>query len=196
MIRRARAGFPKPAGTRVARARAATSFGLSGGGAAREFAARVRRAALVVGSPCTKQGYCTGESPLSLGARPWYDVPAAAYQNLLAFAWHGARGRTTAFAVSRTEAHHASLLSARAVPRWLWCLRAQAKGNVPARDLFPSACGRGATCQMRLPKISRHSRDTRGRAATSLGLSGGGTAREFAACVRRAALVVVGPCTR
>ena len=65
---------------------------LSGGGAARELAARARRAVMAVVGLCCMQGHCTGERPLSFGARPWCDVPAAASNAQPAFAWH-ARAR-------------------------------------------------------------------------------------------------------
>ena len=65
---------------------------LSGGGAARELAARARHAAMAVVGLCYMQGHRTGERPLSFGARPWCDVPAAASEGQPAFAWH-ARAR-------------------------------------------------------------------------------------------------------
>ena len=67
---------------------------------------------------CYMQGHCTGERPLSFGARPWCDVPAAVSKVQPAFAWH-ARVCVTAMDVSREEAPHASFLRARAGPRWL-----------------------------------------------------------------------------
>ena len=36
----------------------------------------------------TKQGHGTDKRPLSFGARPWCDVPAAASQNQPSFVWH------------------------------------------------------------------------------------------------------------
>ena len=89
-----------------------------------ELAACARRAGLVVVIPCTTKGHCTGERPLSFGARPWCEVPAAASQNQ---------------------------------PAWLTHARAR-------------HCAR---C-----------------------LTGGGAARELTARMCRAALVVVGSCTR
>ena len=83
----------------------------------------------------------------------------------------GARKLGTAFAVSREEVHHASLFRARAVARWLWSLRALGKGSAPDRGLFPSACGRGATCHWLPPRLSRLSRGTR-EGATALAVSG------------------------
>ena len=65
------------AGFRVARTRArhCASCRLWGGGAARELATRARRATLIVVDPYTIKGHCTGEKPLSFGARSWCDVP-------------------------------------------------------------------------------------------------------------------------
>ena len=40
-----------------------------------------RRAALVVVGPCAINGHYTSRKPLSFGARPWCDVPAAASKN-------------------------------------------------------------------------------------------------------------------
>ena len=80
---------------------------------------RVCCAALVVIGSCTMKGHCTGEKPLSFGARPWCGVPAAA-STLRSRTLRGTRGRAIALAVSRQEAQHARLPRARAVPRWLW----------------------------------------------------------------------------
>jgi len=40
---------------------------------------RVRRATLVVVGPCVTNGHYTSRKPLSFGARPWCDVPDAAF---------------------------------------------------------------------------------------------------------------------
>ena len=45
---------------------------------------RARRAALVVVGMYAVEGRCTGERPLSFGARPWCDLPAAASNSKLA----------------------------------------------------------------------------------------------------------------
>ena len=79
---------------------------------------RAHRAALVVVCPYPIQGHCTGDTSLSIGARPWCDVPAAASKAQPAFAWH-ARKRATAFAVYRELTQHACLRSTHAVPGWL-----------------------------------------------------------------------------
>ena len=86
---------------------------------------------------------------------------------------YGTRKRATTLAVSREEAQHASLLRARAMPRWLWSLYALSKATAPARSLSPSTRGRGATCQLLPPRdrISRLSRGTCER-ATALAVSG------------------------
>ena len=49
---------------------------------------RARRAALVVVGPRAANAHCSSWKPLSSGARPWCDVPAAASKNEPAFAWH------------------------------------------------------------------------------------------------------------
>ena len=108
----------------------------------------------------------------------------------------GTRGRATLLAVSREKAQHSSLLCARTVPRWLWSFHALDKGTAPARGLAPSARGRGATCQLWPPRISRLSRGTARARHCAHCLSGGGASRKLAARARRAALVVVGLCTR
>ena len=82
------------------------------------LATRARGAALVVVALCMIQGHCTSEKPLSVGARPCCDVPAAASSTQQTFA-RGARERATALAVSRDEAQHARLRRARPVLRWL-----------------------------------------------------------------------------
>ena len=63
-------------------------------------------------------GCCAGERPLSFGARPWCDVPAAASN--FKPAPRGSRGAgASVLAVSGEETQHSSLLCVRAVPRWL-----------------------------------------------------------------------------
>ena len=59
---------------------------LSGGGAARELAARAHHGALVVVATRTTSGYCTTGWPVSFGARLWCDVLAAASNVRPAFA--------------------------------------------------------------------------------------------------------------
>ena len=91
IVRRASCCLPETesAGLRVARARACHYAGcLSGGGAARERAARACHAAVVLVGLCSINGHCTDERPLSFAARPWCDVPAAATQNQPACASH------------------------------------------------------------------------------------------------------------
>ena len=82
----------------------------------------------------------------------------------------GTREHGTLLTVSREEAQHASLLRARAVPRWLWSVGALGKGSAPTRGPSPSARGRGATYQLRPPRISSLFRGTRKR-ATALTVS-------------------------
>ena len=199
VVRRVRCCLPETesAGLRAARARAChCARCLSGGGTARELFAPACRAAMLDVGSCSTNEHCAGERPLSFGLLPWCNVPASASQrqNQLAFASH-ALACATALAVSRQEAQHASLLRPRAVPRRLLSVRAVRTSTAQARGLSPSACCRGATCQLRPPIISRLSRGTRARHCARC-LSGGGTARELAARARRAAVVVVGPCSK
>ena len=196
-MRRASCGLRESAGFRVfvwhARARHCVCC-LSGGGAARELAARARRAALVVVYPRTRQGHWTGERTFSVGARPWCDVPAAASENQPAFAW-AARARHCACCLSGGGA--ARELTARVRHSALdvtgpynrpghrtgerpfyvgarpWCdVPAAASDNQPALA-WPARARHCARC-----------------------LSGGGAVRELAARTRRAALGMTGPYNR
>ena len=129
---------------RHARARSCARC-LSRGGAARELAARARRAVPVVVSACSMKEYCTGERPLSFGALPWCNVPAVATKNQPAFARH-ARARSCARCLSRGGA--ARELAARARRAAVVVVSpCSIKGTVPARGLSHSTRGRGATCQ-------------------------------------------------
>ena len=101
---------------------------------------------------------------------------------------------TPALAVTRDEAQHSSLLNVRAVPRWLLSLSSHAvrKRTVPFRGLFPSACARGATYQLRPPTPSQRRVSLAAQVRLrSLSLERG-AALELAARARHAALVVVG----
>ena len=60
---------------------------LSGGGAAHKLSERTLHAALGVVCPCATKDRCATDRPLSLGARPWFDVPAAASKPQPAVAW-------------------------------------------------------------------------------------------------------------
>ena len=84
-------------------------------------------------------------------------MPAATSNTQPAFAWR-AREHATALAVSRDEAQHARLQRARAMPHWWWSVHTLYKATSPARGLSPSAQVRAATCQLRSPTQSRHSR--------------------------------------
>ena len=84
---------------------------------------------------------------------------------------------------------------ARAVLRWLWSAHALGKGTALTRGLSPSARGRGATSQLRPPRISRLLCGTREH-GTALAVSREEAQHASLLRARRAALVVVGPCTR
>ena len=105
-----------------------------------------RRAALVVIASCSTKDHCTGETPLSIGVRPWCAVPAAASNTQTALAWR-AREHATVLAISREEAQYGCLRRLRAVPRWLLSLYARGKATpISERHLSLSAQGCGATC--------------------------------------------------
>jgi len=99
-------------------------------------------------------GHCTGGKPLSFAARPWCDVPDAAFQNEPDIAWH-ARARQCAHYLSEGSAAY-EIAAARAT-----CCVGRSSAHVrrtataPAGSLSLSARGRGATCQMRPSKMSR-----------------------------------------
>ena len=109
------------------------------------LATRARGDALVVVASCTLQSHRNGKRPLSIGARPWCDVPAAVSNAQPAFVWRS-RERATAVAVSLKEARHARPRRARAVPRWLWSLYAPYKATAPVRGLSTAVQDRAATC--------------------------------------------------
>ena len=95
-----------------------------------------------------------------------------------------ARERATTLAVSREEAHHASLSRARAVLRRLWSAYSLWKVNVPAKGLSPAVQNRGATCQLRPPLCAAGLCIARGGAPLcSLSL---GSRRSTRACRARA----------
>ena len=90
---------------------------ISGGGGTRELAAHARRTALIVICLPITEWHCTGGRPLSLGARPWFDVRAVASNTQPAS--RDRRTSATTLAVYWEVAKHASLLCARVVLRWL-----------------------------------------------------------------------------
>ena len=144
--------------------------GLLGQGAARELAARARRAALVVVDSGHVKGHCTGGRPLCFVARPWCDVSAAASNANAkpAFAWH-VRAR-----------HCAGCLSGRGAARELAaCARRVAlvvirpgimTGRCTGEGIPLSLQDRGATCQLQPPTHTQLSRGTCAR-ATALAVS-------------------------
>ena len=109
----------------------------------------------------------TGLSHLARGRGATYQLRPPTIRRLM----RGTRQRASALAVSGEEAQHASLLRARAVPRGFCSAWVLDKGSAPARDLFLSARGRGATYQLRPPRIRRLSRGSRER-PTALAPSG------------------------
>ena len=185
VVRRASYGLRESAGFRLFawHRERATAPAVSREEALRASLLRARQAALVVVGPRTSQGHCIAERPFSVGARPWCDVPPAASENQPAFAClRGTRERATALTVSREKALHASLLRARAVPRCWWLVNVLGKATTLASGLSPSARGRGATCQLQPPRISRLSRVHMTRTSAPLRLLSLGRRRCTRAC--------------
>ena len=78
MVRRASCGLQRQAGCRVCTQAHAPALAVSGEEAQHSSLLRARRAALVVVGLGSIEGRRVGGKPLSFGARPWCDVPAAA----------------------------------------------------------------------------------------------------------------------
>ena len=117
---------------------------------------------LVVVGPYTRQAHHTDKelSPSARGRGVTYQLRPPRISRCS----RGTRERATLLTVSREAAQHVSLLRARAVPRWSWSVGALGMGIAPPRGLSPSACGCGATYQLRPPRISWLLRNTRERA--------------------------------
>ena len=136
----------------------ATALAVSqGGDAARELAARARRASLVVVGPCTIKTTALSRRLFSSPRAAVVRRASCGLQRTVARRSRSARRRATPLAVSREEAQHASLPRARAAPRWLWSSLVIQKDTTPERRRSPSARGRGATCQLWPPTHSRRS---------------------------------------
>ena len=130
---------------------------LWGGDGARKLDARARCAALVVVGPCPMDGRCAVKKLLSFGAQPLCDVPAAASNAKLA-ATYEIKPREPALAVSGQEAEHASLLRAKAVPRWTWSARIPwGGGTASTRSVYAwrAAVVRRASCGLQF-QAGRH----------------------------------------
>ena len=107
--------MPAPRNSRDA---GASALSVSGKEAQHSALLRTRRATLVLICLLPTKGRCDSERPLSFGAQPWCDVPAAASN--FKPAPRGLRGAgAAALAVSGEETQHSSLLRVRVVPQWL-----------------------------------------------------------------------------
>ena len=140
---------------------------------------RARAAPRWVWSAYTYQWHCSGESPLSFGAHPWCDMPAAASYAKPAM-------RVMVLAVPGNGAQRSSLLRARAVPGWLWSARTLWKGAGPTRGLSPSARARGVTCQLRTPTSSQRHVSRSGAGAPALAVIREEAQHSSLLCSRRA----------
>ena len=118
-------------------------------------------------------------------------MPAAASNNQPSFAWH-ARVRHCAHCLLGGGA--ARELAARARRAALVVVDpCTSQSHCIGESFFASACGRGATRQLRPPITSRLSHGTGNACARHcpLCLSGGGAARELSARAHRAALILI-----
>ena len=142
-------------------------------------------------APRTRQGHCTGERPLSFGARPWCDVPAAASKNQPAFAWH-VRANHCAHCLSGGGASRK--LSARARRGALVvvgpCTRkGHCTGERPLSFGVRLLCDVPAVVTQNRPAFAWHARARHFARC----FSGEGAALELAVRAHRAALAVVVP---
>ena len=150
VVRRSSCGLQRQASppfhTRAARCYACC---LCGGDAAIELFGCASRAGLIPAGPYPSKEHCAGEKPLSSGARPWCDVPAATSIGRPApRATRSARACARYLLGGGASLEHA----ARACRVALVVVnRANEKSTSPARGLRPSARARGATCQLRPP---------------------------------------------
>ena len=118
LVRHARCGHRCTAGIHAAHARAPLRWlSLGRRRITRASRSRVLRRAGCDLSMHQKTMQCTGGNPLSFGAIPWRDVPAAAPMHSLVA--HGTRASATAMAVYRETGRHARKPRACAVPHRL-----------------------------------------------------------------------------
>ena len=164
---------------------------LSGGGETRRLAVRARRAALVVISLRTMEGYCTGKKPVSFSARPWCDVRVVTSKAQPAFTWHA------------DKLHCPGCLSGGGETRKL-----AARARAPCRAGCDRSTHYRKTCTGERPLTLSATPWFDVRAVSSNAqlafawyankrycagcISGGGETRELAARARRAALTAIG----
>ena len=140
--------------------------------------------------PMAYKRHCLGERLLSVGTRPWRDVPAEAS--------NANQRRVSRAAQARRrpclwEGGAALRLAARARSAALVVVGPWRAKRIPStRGLSPSERARGATCQLRPPAPTSAACLARRRRAGFRCLEKGGAALRLAACARRTALVVVG----
>ena len=173
------------------------ALSLSGGGASHALASCARRAALVGVGPCPLKAHCANETPLSLGARPCSDMPAAASSEQLTCACAQVKKRHCARSLSLSGRSAARALAARARPAALvgvgpYPMKTYCASEKALSLSERSVNGRALTCQPRPPTRSRSSRVRTCVRATARSPSGGCAARTLSKCARRAALVGVG----
>ena len=166
---------------------------LWGGGTGRALAARARRAALVGVAPCTVRGHCTSERPLSFGAWPCSDVPAAASNAKQAarLTWHR---RYCTLSLSGEGAARVLAARARNIARVVVAPR-----TIQGHCTSERPVSYGARPCSNMPAAASNAKQaprlTRRRRHCAVSLSGGGAERVVVARARSIARVMVAPCT-
>ena len=145
------------------------------------------------------EAHCVSGTVVSLGARPYSDVPATASKREAYLARAQVKKRNPrALSLSEEEAQHARLRRARAPPRWLESDHTLQKHTVPAGRPSSSMHGRAPSCQPRPPNgkltcICAIVKKQKAQTARALSLSGGSAARALSRFARPAALVGARP---
>ena len=160
----------RTSGLRVTNARARHCAGcLLGEGAVRALATRARCAAMGVVDPRATKVQCTSERSLPFGARPWCDVPGAAFRtNRLSRGKRACAPQRWLSLYTRIVVQHARLQRTRAALRWLWSTCVPRKATAPARGLPTGArpsCDVSAAASNTQPAFAWQ---MRGRATTPL----------------------------
>ena len=191
VVRRASCGLQTTAGCRVGSASDHCVRCLSEGGAARELVEHARHAALIVMVLCPMNSHRTGERPLSFGARPWCDIPAASSQRTAGSQVTCPGAQLCSLSLGKCAALELVARALRAalvaVSIRLTKIHYADKRHLPF-DERPWCDAPAATSQQTQPAVAWHAR----ACDCARCLWGRGAALEFAARARRAALAMVG----
>ena len=166
---------------------------LSGAGETRKFAVRASRAALVAICLRSMEECCIGGRPISIGSRPWCDERAVTSNAQPAFAWHANERHCAGYLSVGGKIRELAARTHRAAlgAMGLRTIEGHCTGNKPLSLGARPWCDVRAVASNAQPAFAWHARERR-CAGCRLG---GGNTREPAACARRAALAVIGPCT-